>query len=91
MTTIQIRIDDKTKREAKKILDKIGVDMSSAIKMYLRQVAIQKGIPFPLVTKNGFTIQRENEILEAAKEAREGVGLTKEMTSKEALKFLDLL
>ena len=91
MTTIQIRIDEKTKKSAKKVFDEIGVDMSTAVKLYLRQVALQKGIPFPLVTKNGFTIQEETEILEAAKEARGGKKVTKALTQKEALKHLDLL
>ncbi|MBU0668096.1 type II toxin-antitoxin system RelB/DinJ family antitoxin [Patescibacteria group bacterium] len=46
MTTIQIRIDENTKNEAKKIFDKLGIDMSTAIKMYLKRVVAGKGIPF---------------------------------------------
>ena len=46
MTTIQIRIDEKTKDEARKIFDKLGIDMSAAIKMYLKKVVESKNIPF---------------------------------------------
>ena len=38
MATIQLRIDNATKKSAKQILDKIGIDMSSAIKIYLKQI-----------------------------------------------------
>jgi addiction module RelB/DinJ family antitoxin len=31
---IQVRIDTKTKKEAKQILDSLGLDMSSAIKLF---------------------------------------------------------
>lgn len=62
-TTIQIRIDKKTKEEAKKILDNLGLDLSSAIKVFLKTVNITKSIPFELRTENGYTIAQEKAIL----------------------------
>lgn len=90
-TTIQIRIDEKEKRAAQNILDKLGIDMSSAIKMFLNQLKIHKGIPFRLVTENGFTPKEEKEILKVADEARRGINVTKPMNTKEAIEFLDSL
>ena len=46
MTNITIRIDKKLKRDAKKTLEKQGLDMSTAIKMFFSQVVIEKGLPF---------------------------------------------
>lgn len=46
MTTIQIRIDEKTKRKARKVFSKMGLDVSSGIKLYLAQVAREDAIPF---------------------------------------------
>ena len=91
MTTIQFRVDDKTKKSVKKIFEDLGLDMSTALKLYLKQVALRKGIPFPIVTENGLTIQEEAEILEAAKEATVGKNVTKAMTPKQALKYLNSL
>lgn len=76
MSTIQIRIDEKTKKSAKKVLDKIGLDMSSAIKVYLKQIVISQAIPFPLLTENGLTIQQEQEILKASEEAKRGINVS---------------
>lgn len=46
MSHIQIRIDKKEKEEARRVLEELGLDMSSAIKLFLKQVVIQKGLPF---------------------------------------------
>lgn len=88
MPTIQIRIDEKTKKSAKKILNKVGIDMSSAIKIYLKQIVINEGIPFKLVTENGLTIEQEMEILKASEEAKQGINVTRAMSPKEALNYL---
>lgn len=91
MSTIQIRIDDKIKESAKKILDEVGVDMSSAIKIYLKQIIIHNGIPLKLVTENGLTFEEEKNILRASKEAVKGKNVTKSMTVKEAIDYLKKL
>ena len=91
MSTIQVRIKDSTKKSAKKILDKLGIDMSSAIKIYLHQIVITNGIPFNLLTENGLAIDEENEINDAAKEAKQGKNIVRTTTWKETKEFLDSL
>jgi DNA-damage-inducible protein J len=91
MATIQLRIDDATKKSAKTILDKLGIDMSSAIKIYLKQIVINKGIPFKLLTENGMTIEQEMEILKAVEEAEKGINVTKPMDADEAIEHLKKL
>ncbi len=88
MSQIQIRIDEKTKKDAKKVLDKLGVDMTSAIKIYLKQIVINKGIPFKLVTENGLTPDNEGEIIKASEEAKKGKNVSKAMSPKEAIDYL---
>ncbi len=51
MNTLQIRIDEKTKIKAQKILQKMGLDMSSAIKLYFHQIIQEQAIPFSITTK----------------------------------------
>lgn len=59
---LQIRIDSKTKNEAKAILDGLGMDMSSAIKIFFRQIINTKNFPCEIRDENGFTL-RNAEIL----------------------------
>lgn len=62
-TTVQLRIDAATKAKAQKILEKLGLDLSSGIKLFLTQVVRSKSIPFVARTENGFTPAKEKELL----------------------------
>ena len=68
--TIQIRIDRKTKEAAKKTLNELGLDMSSAVKLFLTNVVNRKGIPLDLRTENGFTLAQEQALVAEAKLAK---------------------
>lgn len=48
MSTINVRVDAKLKEESTKIFEELGLDMSTAIKIYLNQVVKKKAIPFDL-------------------------------------------
>lgn len=43
-----IRIDPELKAEAKGILEDLGLNLSSAINIYLRAIVRQRGIPFDI-------------------------------------------
>lgn len=45
-TVIRSRIDSAVKLEAQAVLDKFGLSMSEAIRLFLHQVVLEKGIPF---------------------------------------------
>lgn len=69
MTTVQVRTDDKLKKEVQSVLKELGLDMSSAINMYFRQIVILQGIPFKLRTVNGFTPEQERKMIRETEEA----------------------
>ena len=69
MTTVQVRTDDDLKAEVQKVLRELGLDMSSAINMYFRQIVLKQGIPFPLRTVNGFTPEQEAQMIRETEEA----------------------
>lgn len=69
-TTIQVRMNPKLKKEVQKILDAIGLDMSGAINIYFRHITLVQGIPFPLRSANGLTLEQEKELLRLESEAR---------------------
>lgn len=63
MTTIQIRIDEKTKAKARKVFSKMGLDVSSGIKLYLTRVIEDESIPFVVRTENGYTPEEEKRMI----------------------------
>ena len=62
-TTIQVRIDKKTKQQAQAIFKKMGMDLSGAMKIFLSQVVRVKAMPFIVRTENGFTPEYEAELI----------------------------
>ncbi|MEK7107243.1 MAG: type II toxin-antitoxin system RelB/DinJ family antitoxin [Patescibacteria group bacterium] len=63
MTTIQVRIDEKTKAKAKKVFRKMGLDMSSGVKLYLARIVQDEAVPFTVRTVNGYTPEQERQIM----------------------------
>ena len=46
MATISARVDDKVKAEAETVADMIGIPLSTAITVFLKRFAAEKGFPF---------------------------------------------
>ena len=46
--SVFIRIEPEVKEQAEFILEQLGIPMSNAVNMFLKQVVLQKGIPFEL-------------------------------------------
>ena len=88
MATIptQIRIDEHVKKEASELFGLLGLDMSSAINMFLNQCVLLGGIPFSVEVPNYST-----KVLDAMNEAKRisknpnVVGYTSMEDLKEAL------
>lgn len=55
-TTVNVRLEKKIKAKANKVLSGLGLDMSTAVKMFLYQVVAEQGIPF-VPTKNPAVIR----------------------------------
>lgn len=64
---LQTRVDTKTKLEAESLFDSLGLDITTAIRLFLRQSINQQRIPFDIVPpKYNFS----EETLAAIDEAR---------------------
>ena len=69
MQPVNVRVKEKTKKAARKVLADIGLDLSTGVNLFLHQVAIEKGLPFT-PTKNSAALRAKWDA-EAA-EARRG-------------------
>jgi DNA-damage-inducible protein J len=67
---LQIRIDAATKNAAKKILDNLGMDMSSAVKIFFRQIINTKSFPCELRDVNGLTLHNAEALRQAIADAK---------------------
>ena len=67
MSTVptQIRIDSGLKKEASELFSKLGLDMSSAVNIFLKQCVLREGIPFEVSMP-----KYKSEVIKAMKEAK---------------------
>jgi DNA-damage-inducible protein J len=68
--TIRARVEPRLKRDAEAVLKKIGLTSSEAITLFLTQVKLTKGLPFPVrvpnqETKRALTEARARKNLES--------------------------
>ncbi|MHC4434028.1 MAG: type II toxin-antitoxin system RelB/DinJ family antitoxin [Planctomycetota bacterium] len=82
MTTIQVRLDKRTKEQAQKVLRMLDISMSEAVKLFLRQVALQRGIPFEIKIPNALTDR-------TLRESEEGIDLHKVSSVDQLFEELD--
>ena len=52
-TNINIRVDNEIKKEAQDVFSAMGLDMTTAINVFLRQVIRQRSIPFTVTAGTG--------------------------------------
>lgn len=65
-TPTQIRIEEDTKKQAVELLEGLGLTLSEAVNMFLRQVILQNGIPFEVKYP-----EFKPEVIEAMEEAKQ--------------------
>lgn len=46
--TLNLRVNPSVKQRAEEVLSQLGIPMSTAIDMYLNQISLTGGIPFPV-------------------------------------------
>ncbi len=79
MAQINIRIDDNLKEKAEILFDELGLNMSTAFNIFIRQSIRQGGIPFEITTQvDPFFSQSNMRILkESIDEANKGKFVSK--------------
>lgn len=54
-TMLHVRVDEDTKERASAALDAMGLSVSDAVRVFLRRIAVEQAIPFPLKVPNAAT------------------------------------
>lgn len=78
MATVTARVDENVKKEAEILFKKIGLNMSTAMNLFLKKCILEQGIPFELKVPN-------RETRKVLDEVEKGVGLSKTFDSIDEL------
>ena len=49
MAIVQFRVDDNLKLQASSVYEKLGIDLSSALRMFMKRSVMVNGIPFSMI------------------------------------------
>lgn len=85
MATVQtqIRIEEDVKKQAVELFNQLGIDMSSAVNMFLRQSIMRGGLPFSVEIP-----RYKPEVIEAMEEAKR---ISRDPNTKRYSSFADAL
>lgn len=62
--TLNIRVNDDTKKQAQQILSSLNISLSEAVGVFLKQVVLSKGIPFEIKLPNKTTLKAIQDLEE---------------------------
>lgn len=86
MTQINFRIDEDTKTKAEAALKEMGLNMSSAITMFLTKVAREKRIPFEINADPFYSAENMLELRNRIENIKNGTSV---LSERELIKDFD--
>ncbi len=82
-TLVQVRIDDELKNQATAVYDALGIDLSTAVRMFLKRSVMVNGVPFDMILpKSDYKAERAVKALQELSSAAMENG-TSELTLEE--------
>ena len=78
-TSMNIRMDSEVKKQAQELFAQFGLDMTTAVNMFLRQSIRQRGIPFPLQLDPFYSEVNQKRLLRAAERMEKTGGTVHEL------------
>ncbi|ASA98436.1 TPA: type II toxin-antitoxin system RelB/DinJ family antitoxin [Streptococcus agalactiae] len=64
MSTVAVRVDDQLKDDATELFQSLGLDMSTAVKMFLIQSVKTQSIPFEIKNKSSVSDEEFQNLVE---------------------------
>jgi len=85
MSATTINIDEETKKEAQELFKDLGMNLTTAINIFLKQAIRERGLPFYVGQA-----KYKDEVYQAIKDAEQGKNLSKGYNDVEEM-FEDIL
>lgn len=79
MANLNLQIDDDLKREAEAVLKNLGISLSTATTLFLKQVVRHNGIPFELEADPFYSVQNQSRLQEAKARMGQNKGVIREL------------
>jgi DNA-damage-inducible protein J len=77
MANLQVKIDDSLRDDAQMVANRIGLDVATAVRMFLVQMVKANGLPFPVVADPFYSVANQRYLERAADSVRNGVNIVR--------------
>ncbi len=74
MASINVRVDDELKKQSEMIFEELGMNTSTAINIFLKQVIRSNGIPFTVQADPFYSVENQAHLLQQKKEWKKAKG-----------------
>lgn len=82
MPMVHVRMDDRMKERASETLERMGLTLSEAVRMFLARVVAEQAIPFPVKVPNATTVAAMEEARRMGPARLQGIeGLERELAA----------
>jgi len=85
MAVLQVRIDDKLRDEAKEVVDALGMDLTTAVRMFLKQMVMQNGLPFRPEIDPFFSPRKQEALKTSIEQSKKGEFVKKSLSELQAM------
>lgn len=76
-TLLQVRVEDSLKDDAAQVFERLGIDTSTAVRMFLKRAIMENGIPFRMtLPKTPYSAERGYRAMVEIGESSEKNGLS---------------
>ncbi|MDD3411758.1 MAG: type II toxin-antitoxin system RelB/DinJ family antitoxin [Eubacteriales bacterium] len=72
MANVTIRMDDELKKQAEEVFSKMGLNMTTAMTLYVKQVVLQNRIPFEITADPFYGGSNQRRLRLAVRDAENG-------------------
>jgi len=85
MSTVTVRVDERTKQGASDVLEGLGLDVSTAVRMFLRQVVIRGQLPIELLQDPFYSEASLTALRQSIRQLDDGKIVTKTLEELQAM------
>jgi DNA-damage-inducible protein J len=89
-SNLNIRVDQTLKKTAQNTLHKLGLSTTSAITIFLKQIVLNKAIPFPISMPNKKTLKAMQETEKMITDKKSGKKIRSFASAKDLFKDLGI-
>jgi len=75
MANLQVKIDDSLRDDAQAVASQIGLDVATAVRMFLVQMVKVNGLPFQVTADPFYSVANQRYLERAAEEVKNGVNI----------------